>query len=632
MYYLLLILFLLIKLINNQELFTSSAELQQLINIENKIPKIIENYIILENERLENLKRETRFPTEDDLNGAIQGLLRLQDTYKLKTKDLANGILLNNINIKKQMNDCYEIGMNAFNEKDYYHSLLWIQEAYERNLYEESPEIDGPNESEILNILSISLYKQGNLKRALEINNKLIKIDPYYPNAINNSKLYEQELKNNGIFEEDFYKNIPLLNNPRWLNEKKGETNKNLNNETNLNVEFINNITLLNNTLTEEDNEVNVSSYLKYEELCRGEVNLDILEISKLYCYYKMDNSFLRLAPIKRLYFVMFKQATVQDPKTGESKAVPYRISKSAWLSNKLHPTTTQLDKRIELMTNLNMKSAELLQVGNYGIGGHYDVHYDFSFEDQIISNTSINSIQFGNRISTVLFYFTTPEKGGYTAFIDLEIIVKPTKNDAVFWYNLLRSGKGDLRTKHAACPVLIGEKWVSNSWIHERGQEFIRPCALSPLINERYVELFTSSAELQQLINIENKIPKIIENYIILENERLENLKRETRFPTEDDLNGAIQGLLRLQDTYKLKTKDLANGILLNNINIKKQMNALEINNKLIKIDPYYPNAINNSKLYEQELKNNGIFEEDFYKNIPLLNNPRCKTYGVND
>ncbi|KAF7626045.1 Fe2OG dioxygenase domain-containing protein [Meloidogyne graminicola] len=178
------------------KLFTSSAELQQLINIENKIPKIIENYIILENERLENLK-ETRFPTEDDLNGAIQGLLRLQDTYKLKTKDLANGILLNNINIKKQMNvkDCYEIGMNAFNEKDYYHSLLWIQEAYERNLYEESPEIDGPNESEILNILSISLYKQGNLKRALEINNKLIKIDPYYPNAINNSKLYEQELK-----------------------------------------------------------------------------------------------------------------------------------------------------------------------------------------------------------------------------------------------------------------------------------------------------------------------------------------------------------------------------------------------------------------------------------------------------
>ena len=51
-----------------------------------------------------------------------------------------------------------------------------MQEAYERNIYEESPEIDGPNESDILNILAISLYKQGNLKRALAINDKLTKI------------------------------------------------------------------------------------------------------------------------------------------------------------------------------------------------------------------------------------------------------------------------------------------------------------------------------------------------------------------------------------------------------------------------------------------------------------------------
>ncbi|CAK5065253.1 unnamed protein product [Meloidogyne enterolobii] len=54
----------------------------------------------------------------DDLNGAIQGLLRLQDTYKLKTKDLANGIV-EDININKQMDakDCYEIGLAAYNEE-----------------------------------------------------------------------------------------------------------------------------------------------------------------------------------------------------------------------------------------------------------------------------------------------------------------------------------------------------------------------------------------------------------------------------------------------------------------------------------------------------------------------------------
>ena len=61
-------------------------------------------------------------------------------------------------------------------------------------------------------------------------------------------------------------------------------------------------------------------------------------------------------------------------------------------------------------------------------------------------------------------------------------------QNDALFWYNLLRSGEGDLRTRHAACPVLLGVKWVSNKWIHEVGQEFRRPCGLKMSVNERYV------------------------------------------------------------------------------------------------------------------------------------------------
>uniref|UniRef100_A0A914N0M1 Prolyl 4-hydroxylase alpha-subunit N-terminal domain-containing protein n=1 Tax=Meloidogyne incognita TaxID=6306 RepID=A0A914N0M1_MELIC len=182
-------------------------------------------------------QRETRFPNEADLNGAIQGLLRLQDTYKLKTKDLANGIV-EDININKQMDakDCYEIGLAAYNEEDYYHSILWMEEANER-FYLLEKEFTEINKSDILNILSISLYKQGNLKRALIINDKLIELDPLYPNATNNSKLYEQELLANGVVEEDLRSNIPPLNNYRSLN----------------------------------DSYIGSVDYQVYEELCRGE-------------------------------------------------------------------------------------------------------------------------------------------------------------------------------------------------------------------------------------------------------------------------------------------------------------------------------------------------------------------------
>lgn len=96
-------------------------------------------------------------------------------------------------------------------------------------------------------------------------------------------------------------------------------------------------------------------------------------------------------------------------------------------------------------------------------------------------------------------FQLSQPEAGGATVFPLLKLTVLPSKvkraalrpstqasltflqNDAIFWYNLLKSGDGDKTTVHGACPVLAGVKWVSNKWIHLHGQEFRRSCALDP-------------------------------------------------------------------------------------------------------------------------------------------------------
>lgn len=72
-------------------------------------------------------------------------------------------------------------------------------------------------------------------------------------------------------------------------------------------------------------------------------------------------------------------------------------------------------------------------------------------------------------------------DAGGATVFPQLELSLWPKKGTAAFWHNLHPSGEGDTLTRHAACPVLVGTKWVSNKWIHERGQEFRRPCELDP-------------------------------------------------------------------------------------------------------------------------------------------------------
>ena len=56
-------------------------------------------------------------------------------------------------------------------------------------------------------------------------------------------------------------------------------------------------------------------------------------------------------------------------------------IIHSGWLSPDDDPLgyVQRIDQRIEDITGLTMSTAEQLQVVNYGIGGHYEPHYDFA-------------------------------------------------------------------------------------------------------------------------------------------------------------------------------------------------------------------------------------------------------------
>lgn len=56
-----------------------------------------------------------------------------------------------------------------------------------------------------------------------------------------------------------------------------------------------------------------------------------------------------------------------------------YRISKSAWLKENENVVVANIAKRVEVITGLTTDTAEELQVVNYGVGGHYDPHYDFA-------------------------------------------------------------------------------------------------------------------------------------------------------------------------------------------------------------------------------------------------------------
>ncbi|KII60356.1 Prolyl 4-hydroxylase subunit alpha-1 [Thelohanellus kitauei] len=71
--------------------------------------------------------------------------------------------------------------------------------------------------------------------------------------------------------------------------------------------------------------------------------------------------------------------ATVHNSETGKLETAKYRITQSSWLDKNHDSITRRMKARVVVATDLTLESAEMFQVANYGIGGFYDTHFDFS-------------------------------------------------------------------------------------------------------------------------------------------------------------------------------------------------------------------------------------------------------------
>ncbi|XP_073476778.1 prolyl 4-hydroxylase subunit alpha-2 isoform X2 [Aquarana catesbeiana] len=411
------------------------------------------------------------FPSEEDETGAAKALMRLQDTYKLDPDVIAKGILPGTKYVSSlSVDDCFGMGKIAYHESDYYHTVLWMQEALK--LLDEGEESVTVSKAGVLDYLSYTVFQLGDIHRAVELTRRLLALDPNHDRAGTNLRYFEKMLE-------------------KERSEEK--VNKTLDTEPENSRPDV--YTRPQDYLPERET---------YEALCRGEgVRMTPKRQKRLFCrYHDGDrNPLLILSPIKEedewdsprivryldvlsseeinrikeLAKPKLARATVRDPKTGVLTTASYRVSKSAWLEEYEDPIIARVNQRMQAITGLTVDTAELLQVANYGMGGQYEPHFDFSrrpFDPNLKSE--------GNRLATYLNYMSDVEAGGATVFPDFGAAVWPRKGTAVFWYNLFKSGEGDYRTRHAACPVLVGSKWVSNKWFHERGQEFLRPCGLT--------------------------------------------------------------------------------------------------------------------------------------------------------
>lgn len=391
--------------------------------------------------------------------------MRIQDTYELSSSSLADGSFswgseYYDPSAQLSVDDCVEIGKAAYEDEDYYHVVLWLMEAEQRlRNYSNSA-----RRIEVLDYLAYALHEQGNTARALEATKEILDLLPNHTRHSENKAFYEK---------------IVAGSSPAAAATS----------------ELILDRLLYGHQLSDE--------FVDYERLCRQQP----VEVSprtyRLGCRYVTRNHPLLIySPAKEEELsieprVVFYHRVLSDydieviqnmstpllhrsgvvTNSSDTAHADYRTSQSAWLEDDSDPRVGRVARRMSAIAGLNGHTAEPMQVLNYGIGGQYEPHVDYSHE----SHGEVFLKGAGNRISTFLSYLTDVEAGGSTVFPKLGVAVRPQRGGALMWYNLLRSGQGDERSLHAACPVLLGYKWVANKWFHEVGNEFTRQCALDP-------------------------------------------------------------------------------------------------------------------------------------------------------
>jgi len=135
--------------------------------------------------------------------------------------------------------------------------------------------------------------------------------------------------------------------------------------------------------------------------------------------------------------------------------------------------STCHFDPRDPFIESLELYISELLGIDNvysetlqgqrYQIGQQYKAHHDFFHAGQ--SYWDIEAPRGGQRTWTAMIYLDQPAEGGETQFPHLDLTFKPITGTLVAWNNMDAQGKPNMKTLHAALPVVRGAKHVITKW-----------------------------------------------------------------------------------------------------------------------------------------------------------------------
>ncbi|KAL7645283.1 UNVERIFIED_CONTAM: hypothetical protein RMT77_003669 [Armadillidium vulgare] len=446
------------RYIEDWSFIEKNAILNNPLNSYHFLKRIVEDFKLVENSltniysikasNLIEIERENlNIPCESDINGAAWSLIRLQDVYNLSIDGMVQGYI-NGVASYKSLTamDCFRFSEQGFRNLDFDLSDLWTEKGIELMEREEnSTKLDTTRMQDMKNIATQRKIMRNVITQIAQKSSEAV-IDRFSGLGIPVS--FQKVIHKN----TDAHTQISAIESS-FTNLCRGEN-------------------------AQEDSYKGLScSYSKGEKsyfTWLMPFKIELLWPDPIIVVFHDVLSENEMKVLRELAFPNLETTQVHSFTTHSALKSLARVGKTAWVMRDSNSLVDKILKRVEYMTGLSTTFSEHFHILNYGIGGHYDVHVDFF--DLRMKNINPDE-HFGDRIATALFYLNDVEAGGATVFPTLGVRVPPEKGAVLFWFNLKRNGEGDYRTVHASCPVLLGQKWIANLWLHEFGQEFIWPC-----------------------------------------------------------------------------------------------------------------------------------------------------------
>jgi prolyl 4-hydroxylase len=183
------------------------------------------------------------------------------------------------------------------------------------------------------------------------------------------------------------------------------------------------------------------------------------------YFIYEIDNILSNEECDRLIKYTKYKtlsESTVFNNTSGNNELRNNRISKTTWFKLHENDIVSKCSNIAKTLTNKNDYNLENLQLVYYSVGGYFQPHHDATKDTDV--KTLVTSREY-----TLLIYLNDVEEGGETVFPYLNLEIKPKKGKGILFRTLDDDNKIIYESLHGGKPVIKGEKWVCNNWIHNR-------------------------------------------------------------------------------------------------------------------------------------------------------------------